>query len=157
MKAHGLRAAVLATLAVWAALWGLSLVGVHLHPVIVLAVPLLLLGTVLLRRIELGPPAFPVREPPAPPRVPVDRRLSTLTWLLREATSPRGWDRGVRPHLAQLTRDRLRESQAIDVGTDPERARALLGEELWELVSGTTPAPRTERDLIRLIERIQSL
>ncbi|WP_172120865.1 hypothetical protein [Actinomyces faecalis] len=157
MRTLSLRAALAATLVGWAALWALGLIGVRFHPVIALAVPLVLLGTALLTRVDPSPPAFPVTEPAAPPLVPTDRRLSTLTWLLRDATSSRGWDSGVRPHLAQLTRDRLRERHAVDVEDDPRRARALLGEDLWDLVSGTTPAPRTDRDLIRLIERIQSL
>lgn len=157
MTASRLRTAVLVTLVVWAAMWVLSLMGVRLHPVIALAAPLLLLGIARLKRVELGLPAFPVSEPPGSLPAPSDRLLSTLTWLLRDATSSRGWDSGVRPHLAQLTRDRLRERQAVDVDADPERARCLLGAELWELVSGTMPAPRTDHDLIRLIERIQSL
>ena len=157
MKALTVRAALVLTLLAWAGLWLLRLTGARPHPVIALAVPVVLLGGAWLARVEPAPPAFPVRERPAPRPVPTDRRLSALTWLLRDAISPRGWDSGLRPHLARLTADRLRELHGVDVSADPERARTLLGEELWALTTQTTPAPRTHRDLVRLIERIESL
>jgi hypothetical protein len=48
----------------------------------------------------------------------------------------------LRPLLKQLAADRLHASHAFELDRDPERARLLLGEELWELVSPERKAGR---------------
>jgi hypothetical protein len=40
----------------------------------------------------------------------------------------------LRPLLRQIAAERLYDLYGIDLDTDPERARPLLGEELWEIV-----------------------
>ena len=40
----------------------------------------------------------------------------------------------LRPLLRQIAAERLYDRYGIDLDTDPERARPMLGEELWEIV-----------------------
>ena len=71
--------------------------------------------------------------------------------------SARGNGRGARPHLAGLIVDRLRERRGVDASARPDEARRILGEELWGVVAGTAPAPRSAEELSTLIERIHEL
>ena len=52
----------------------------------------------------------------------------------------------LRPLLRELARERLHASHGVDLDRQPERARPLLGEELWEIV-------RPERELKRRSQR----
>jgi len=62
-----------------------------------------------------------------------------------------------RPHLAGLIVDRLRERRGVDATARPDKARRILGEELWGVVAATAPAPRSAEELRTLIERIHEL
>lgn len=53
--------------------------------------------------------------------------------------------------------DRLRERRGVDATARPDKARRILGEELWGVVAGTAPAPRSAEELSTLIERIHEL
>lgn len=149
-----------ALLLITALVGGLALLastGGRVHPAAVLAVVVAVLGWAVLSRRPTADPAFPV-EPAAvavpPPR---DRHLADVEWMLRTAGDPRTWATGVRPRLAELATDRLRDHRGVDARTDPEAARSLLGEELWALVDGTAAPPRSPRALTTLIERIHLL
>lgn len=53
--------------------------------------------------------------------------------------------------------DRLRERRGVDATARPDKARRILGEELWGVVAATAPAPRSAEELRTLIERIHEL
>ncbi len=113
-----------------------------------------------------GPPA--VRARPRPP-VPVvnapyrtyRRVAEQLSWA---QVSPRHYDVVTRPLLQRLMAIRLAERHGIDVHREPAAARALLGEDVWPWLdparppSGSSRRPGlAERDLHRLVERLESL
>lgn len=62
-----------------------------------------------------------------------------LSW---GAGDPGRFDDRVRPTLVRLADERLRQRRGIDRARDPERARQIVGERLWTLM---TPAARTTR------------
>ena len=62
--------------------------------------------------------------------------------------------------LAELADDRLRRRHGIDRHRQPERARALLGEPLWQLITEPVAddfAPPTIATLDGLVRRIEEL
>jgi hypothetical protein len=69
----------------------------------------------------------------------------------------------VRPLLREIAAPLLRR-QGVHLDSEPQRARALLGEELWEVVRHDRPRPRERRDpglaltdLERLVQRLERL
>ena len=149
--------AVLLAAAGCGALAFLGVVGTRVHPAAYLAVLVAVLTWVGLSRLRPASPAFPVEPPRTAPAPPRDRHLADVDWMLRSASDQRTWTTGVRPRLAALATDRLREHHGVDAATDPDAARAALGEELWALVDGSAAPPRTTRALTTLIERIHAL
>ena len=103
---------------------------------------------------------------PAPQQFFADRseysaRLRQLERRLEAATRDGSkYDRNVRPMLARLTADRLRQKYGIDAGRQPVRAREVLGEQLWSLM---TPAPAqaapapSQAQLSALVDAIEAL
>ena len=108
---------------------------------------------------EPQPPA-PLPEPAAPGSAEYLARLRQLQRRL-EAASRDGskYDRNVRPLLVRLATDRVRLKHGIDVTRQPGRARELMGEQLWLLIS--TPAaagPGPSRaQLSALLDSIEAL
>lgn len=133
----------------------------------VLLVSLLVFAMWRLRR-SVGRVArpWPDWQPPAPDLGPpdeLDTRLARLEAALRYATDSRGqYERSVRPMLADLVAERLRGRHGVDLASDPRRARTILGEELWHLVSaaadreapGAGPPPA---ELDRLLSQVEAL
>ena len=157
MKPLAWTHAVLLAAAGCGALAFLGVVGTRVHPAAYLAVLVAVLTWVGLSRLRPASPAFPVEPPRTAPAPPRDRHLADVDWMLRSASDQRTWTTGVRPRLAALATDRLREHHGVDAATDPDAARAALGEELWALVDGSAAPPRTTRALTTLIERIHAL
>ncbi|HEX4727480.1 MAG TPA: hypothetical protein VH298_06760 [Jatrophihabitans sp.] len=70
------------------------------------------------------------------------------------------FDWGLRPLLAQLVAERLRHRHAITIRREPETARAMLGEQLWQMINGRSDQPSpplTKHQLTVLIEAIEAL
>jgi hypothetical protein len=88
-------------------------------------------------------------------------RLRQLEHRL-EAASRDGskYDRNVRPVLARLALERLRQKYGIDPRRQPVQAREVLGELLWSLTMAppepASPAP-THAELSRLVGLIEAL
>lgn len=87
--------------------------------------------------------------------------LDALSWA---AVSPRHYDVVTRPVLQRLAAGRLAERHGVDLVTDPERAAALLGPEVWPLVDPSRPArdvsapPGIDLATVhRVVERVESL
>jgi hypothetical protein len=71
------------------------------------------------------------------------------------------YEQRVRPLLRQLALERLRQRHGIDPNRDPERCREIVGEQLWQLMTGPPakdgarpPHPREVDQVVTSIERI---
>jgi hypothetical protein len=70
------------------------------------------------------------------------------------------FDWSLRPLLAQVAAERLRHRHAITIRREPEAARAMLGEQLWQMISmqPDQPSPAlSRRQLTALVEAIEAL
>jgi hypothetical protein len=120
----------------------------------------------LVRETGTGPEPPDATELVEPDGVPAagGEYLSRLRQLERrlEAASADGskYDRNVRPLLARLATDRLRQKYGIHPGRQPAQARQVLGEQLWSLTIAPTaqpsPAP-SHAELAALVARIEAL
>lgn len=100
-------------------------------------------GTLLAVRRRLPTPTARRPRPPKPQPglanagFPGYRRLqSMLAWSEQSA---RHFDGAVRPTLQRLTAELLAERRGIDLAAERDRARAILGAELWPLVDPARP------------------
>jgi hypothetical protein len=106
----------------------------------------------------------PLPEPTEPPFQAGGNYLATLRQLERrlEAASRDGskYDRNVRPVLARLATERLRQKYGIDPRRQPVQAREVLGEQLWSLTIAppepASPAP-SHAQLSTLVALIEAL
>lgn len=77
--------------------------------------------------------------------------------VLQRAASDTGSARAVHRTLAELTDERLRQRHGLSRSSDPERARALLGDQLWTYLA-TPPtrnlAPRDAAAYVQSLERL---
>lgn len=70
------------------------------------------------------------------------------------------YEQRVRPLLVRLAEERLRTRHGIDAGAAPESARGIVGEQLWQLMTGPAqpdsppPGARQVATLVEAIERI---
>jgi hypothetical protein len=113
----------------------------------------------LLPRASLRRRAPRVRHA-APRPAPLER----TEWIV-EAGRQRSGDVHVRvrPLLREIAAPLLRR-QGVRLDAEPERARALLGEELWDLVRPERPLPQDRRgrglslaELEQLVQRLEQL
>jgi hypothetical protein len=111
-----------------------------------------------LARLVLPPPR-PV--PPLPPDEPPDDGLlllssleSRLSW--GSADRDRFRER-VRPELVDLATDLLRTRRGVDPRTQPEHARRILGEPLWQLMTGSPTRSPSRAELSRLVEALERI
>ncbi|MEE6305952.1 hypothetical protein V1634_03780 [Plantactinospora veratri] len=84
----------------------------------------------------------------------VNRWENKLTWSQGE---PDRFSRAVLPVLAELVDELLRQRHGVTRASDPERARGLLGEPLWNFLD--TPPKRTPapRDLAAIVAQLEKL
>jgi hypothetical protein len=80
-----------------------------------------------------------------------DRRLD---W---GSTAPERFHHTMTGRLADLVDERLRQRHGITLAGDPGRARALVGEEVWALISGVGRRPPTPREVYVLVQRMEAL
>jgi hypothetical protein len=162
------RTALIAGALTAVTVFGLRLFGVELPVAAILTGFLALLA---LRRTTAQV------APPPPPRRGVYRDPArddgTYHWgeqdALRGAVNrwerALGWAEGnherfverVLPAIGELCDERLRQRHGLTRASDPQRARALLGDPLWQLL--TTPARRTPapRDLAAIVAPLEKL
>lgn len=79
-----------------------------------------------------------------PLRIVRRRNLSMLGWsaLVSSARgSATGFAHGARPEIQRLYAVRLAEKHGVSLLTEPEKAAALIGPELWPWVDPSRPAP----------------
>lgn len=64
----------------------------------------------------------------------------------------------VRPQLARLAEERLRQRHGVDFVSQPEVARRMVGEPLWQLMTGgPSQAPPTRSHLSALLTAIEQI
>lgn len=165
-----LRTAFAAGALAAAVVLGLRMVGVGVSPAAIFAGFLALL---LIRRVAQA------LTPPPPPRLQLVRdpergeEDGNYNWTVRDALGssvnrweaklawsqgePERFNRSVLPVLAELADELLRQRHGITRAGDPVRARALLGEPLWQFLG--TPAKRTPppRDLAAYVAQLENL
>ena len=98
---------------------------------------------------EAGDLAFPAR-----PFAEARRWADRLDWMDRDAGRFR---RRVRPALVQIVDERLRQRHGLTLNGDPGRARTLLGDPLWTVLTAPEPKAPTPRDLAALLARVEEL
>lgn len=157
------RAAGLGLLVGLAVLLFGHLAGLPLRGVLAVGIPVTIAVLAQLVRSTVAD-MVELDQSPAPAPSPTADYFRTLRQLERrlEGASRDGskYDRGIRPELVRLAVDRLRQKHAINPVREPDRARAILGEQLWLLTTNPqaqdSPAPgrRQLQELIVAIEAI---
>ena len=105
------------------------------------------------------PPADPLlprpdREPWDDGWLPLSSLESRLSWGTADADRFR---ERLRPVLTELAADRLRSRRGVDPHTQPEHARRILGEPLWQLMTGPTERSPSRAELVRMVEALERI
>jgi hypothetical protein len=79
---------------------------------------------------------------------------SRLSW---GGTDPDRFRDRVRPELVTLAADLLRTRRGIDLRTEPDRARQILGEPLWQLITRTPTRSPSRAELSRLVDALERI
>ncbi|ADB30527.1 hypothetical protein Kfla_1426 [Kribbella flavida DSM 17836] len=93
-----------------------------------------------------------------------DNRTQFLATWVQEASRERRtgegsltFERRIRPLLLELTTDRLVHRHGIDPALEPERAKALVGDQLWQLITGTESRTASYAELEQAVQTIEKL
>jgi hypothetical protein len=93
-----------------------------------------------------------------------DNRTQFLaTWVQDSSRERRAGEgsltfvRRIRPLLLDLTRDRLVHRHGIDPEVEPERARELVGDQVWLLITGTETRTATFAEIENAVQTIEKL
>jgi hypothetical protein len=150
---------LLAAAAAGAALWGVAFAVDYRASVALCAVAGLVVGlSWRLARLVVPPP-----EPLAAPRPEEDRDeglllLSSLeSRLAWGASDPDRFRDRVWPELVDLAADLLRTRHGIDLRTQPDRARRILGEPLWQLIIRPSERGPNRAELSRLVDALERI
>jgi hypothetical protein len=107
--------------------------------------------------VELADPA-PVEPEPEPPSGGFESLSKLEHGLSWGSVDVERYEARVRPQLVRLAEDRLRRHHGVDLAGQPEAARAILGEPLWQLMTGAPsskpPSPSQLASLLAALERI---
>jgi hypothetical protein len=112
---------------------------------------------------QLVPPPEPLPVPPSDGSpdesrdeglLPLASLESRLSW---GGTDPDRFRHRVRPELLALTADLLRTRRGIDLRTEPDRARNILGEPLWQLITRTPTRSPSRAELSRLVDALERI
>ena len=82
------------------------------------------------------------------------RHVDRVTYAVAET---RHYDSGVRPVFLEIARDRLRRYHGIDLHAEPDRARAVMGEDLWTALTRTPARTPSMGDLNRWLTALEQL
>jgi hypothetical protein len=122
-------------------------------------------ATAIRALITRYPVQWQVRFDPSPrpdrPPEEVPARLRTIHRLIsRSRWDPVGFDQELRPILGTIAAQRLATYCTIDIDREPEKARAVLGARVWDLLFPEgSKAARAERavDLVDLRAAVEAL
>jgi hypothetical protein len=148
-----------ATAAGAAAVWGIGRgYDLRVRPDLCLAAGLAVALCWRLARLAVPPPEpLPPSvetEPPGDGLLMLSSLQSRLSW---GASDPDRFADRVRPLLVELAADRLRGRRGVDPDTDPEHARAILGEPLWQLMAGPPTRSPSRAELSRMVAAIERI
>lgn len=88
-------------------------------------------------------------------RLAVHRWEVPLGWSRREDADR--YLRTVPKMLRELADERLRQRHGLTIASDPRSARALLGEELWKILTTPVKRPLAPRELAASVSRLEKL
>ena len=113
-------------------------------------------------RLAAGVSPPPQAVPDTPDRPPAEDGLIELTGLEHRlswgSVDADRFRQRVRPMLVDLTVERLRSKHGVDPVAQPEDARRILGESLWQMVTGPPPSRSPSRpELSRLVEAMERI
>jgi hypothetical protein len=87
-------------------------------------------------------------------RYAINRWEDRLSWGERDGSR---FASIVLPRLADLIDERLRQRHGFTAKADPERARAVLGEDLWRFMTQVSTRAATPRDVASIIAMVEGL
>ena len=127
--------------------------------VLALGAPIVIGTLIQLVRLGVADTPPPLRTPPPPAAVPeYFMRLRQLERRLEVAADdPADYEWSIRPMLAQLAADRLVYRHGIRYQTQPDRARQIVGEQLWEIMTPPLQAPIRSVDRARLTDLVSQI
>jgi hypothetical protein len=100
-------------------------------------------------------PALPKRPAPDDGLIELTSLEQRLSW---GSVDPDRFRERVRPVLVDLAVERLRSRRGVDPATQPEEARRILGESLWQMVTGPPPSRcPTRPELSRVVEELERI
>jgi hypothetical protein len=99
-------------------------------------------------------PALPPDEPPDDGLLLLTSLESRLSW---GSNDPDRFRERVRPELVGLATDLLRTRRGVDPRTQPEHARRILGEPLWQLMTGSPTRSPSRTELSRLVQALERI
>jgi hypothetical protein len=138
--------------------------AIRIYALVALGVMLVALLAVLRRAYPPAKPLRPRQKPRrADPGIP-----DALARIEQEAalgvSSSFDLHHRLRPRLRRLASELLTTRRGVSLDGDPERARALLGEDTWELVRADRPRPEDRlargmpiNDIGRVVESLERL
>jgi hypothetical protein len=101
------------------------------------------------------PPPLVVRaEPPDDGLLLLTTLESRLSW---GANDPHRFRERVRPDLVALATDLLRTRRGVDLRSQPEQARHILGEPLWQLMTGPLERSPSWAQLSRAVAGLEQI
>jgi hypothetical protein len=135
--------------------------------VLAMVVTLLLLRRALLAvPVPRPPPAvysevWGTVDDPGPRMAPVDgvvraveRWEARFSWTERDASR---FTSAVRPRLYELVDERLRQRHGITMRDDPDRARALIGEQLWTFLHARAARMPSAREMTTIVGAMEKI
>jgi hypothetical protein len=156
------KAVVIAVLVAFVA-WGfLVLGGLRARPAYCLGIALLVAFVVVAIQLVAAPaePYTGDREPAATGQQPY-ADLYFLEYRLSWGSVERGrFEQRVRPLLIRVADERLRQRHGVDFTTDQGKARSIVGENLWQLMTRepiTEGDPPTHREVTALVSAIEHI
>ena len=100
-------------------------------------------------------PVLPARPVPDDGLIELTSLEHRLSW---GSVDPDRFRERVRPVLVDLALERLRSRHGVDPATQPEDARRILGESLWQMVTGPPPSRcPTRPELTRLVDDMERI
>jgi hypothetical protein len=93
-------------------------------------------------------------EPPDDGLLVLTTLESRLSW---GAADPQRFRDRVWPDLVALATDRLRTRRGVDPRTQPEHARQILGEPLWQLMTGPPERSPSRAELSRMVAALERI
>ena len=111
-----------------------------------------------LARLTVPPPdplpPLPEREPQDDGRLLLSSLESRLSW---GSADPDRFRERVRPLLVELATDRLRSRRGVDLRSQPDHARRILGEPLWQLMTGPLDRSPSRAELARMVDALERI